>query len=478
MATTGTLRPWPLTWRTEAAGAADRRRSSGPSSNAWARLGQATQSLLADLLPVSALMGGPRAPMPVRRSASTSVTSAAHRASQLADRLLKLALAEQALLPADAELDQPVEFVQFSANTRTLLAPTDESVPRAAAAGFGDQATRRGVPPLRRLLQEFLAGLGLDVGASGRQRVAGAHPARPAPHPRRRRRRPRCVPRGTAGGELRRQAARRHRPARRPARETAWQQDLAFLDDHNAEIPVSLPNSALFLAQAWQNLIAANELPTVGEQINADNGHDPSLIGTPAAAKQKPPPDRWATTMHNLKQQAAAPEEFARQLPWCPVRQETLAGELRTPAFARLATKAAAVATAALTTAPETPGAIRPVLTSARTVTRTGYMATKVTGGAAWKILLAGAVLALVGGVMATQGMMVVGLTGTIAALVGLYLIVLGAWELHRGVLGALLAVTVVALLASLTLHWTRFELWGTGKNINSGLVPRTVCRG
>ena len=133
------------------------------------------------------------------------------------------------------------------------------------------------------------------------------------------------------------------------------------------------------------------------------------------------------------------------------------------------------MATAALTSAPETPGAIRPVLTTARTVTRTGYMATKVTGGTAWKILLAGAILALVGGVMATQGMMVVGLTGTIVALVGLYLIVLGAWELHRGVLGALLAVTVVALLASLTLHWTRFELWGTGKSSNSGLVPRDV---
>src|SRR5262249_59840949 len=36
--------------------------------------------------------------------------------------------------------------------------------------------------------------------------------------------------------------------------------DLAFLDDHAADIPVSLPRSALFLAQAWQNLIAAHEL--------------------------------------------------------------------------------------------------------------------------------------------------------------------------------------------------------------------------
>src|SRR5262249_58016505 len=94
-----------------------------------------------------------------------------------------------------------------------------------------------------------------------------------------------------------------------------------------------------------------------------------------------------------------------RRLPGCPARQETRAGALRTPAFAQVATKAAAVATAALTAAPETPGAIRPVLTTARTVTRTGYRATKVTGGTAWKILLAGAVLALVGGVKATHGM-------------------------------------------------------------------------
>ena len=93
------------------------------------------------------------------------------------------------------------------------------------------------------------------------------------------------------------------------------------------------------------------------------------------------PPDAWVTNVLNLKHRNAAPEEFARELPGCPVRQETLAGEVRTPAFVRLATKAAAVATAAVATAPEAPGAVRPVLTSARTITRTGYQATKVTGG-------------------------------------------------------------------------------------------------
>jgi hypothetical protein len=442
---------------------------------AWARLAEATQSLLADLLPVSAPDGRPsRADAAKAIGVYQRYFGEAPGSPQLADRLLKLVLAERALLPAVAELDQPVEFVQFSANTRTLLAPTHESAPAAQRL---DSVTKlRGVE-----FHHFAAfyksswrawdwmwgrldgsGWLVHILLDPRRILAVAEDD------------PHAFPEGHRAAGF--AAALRDAtglPAGLPG--DCLEEDLAFLDDHNAEVPVSLPNSALFLAQAWQNLIAANELPTIAEQITADNGHAPSLIGTPATANQKPPPDRWVTTTLNLKHQAAAPQDFARQLPWCPVRQETLAGELRTPAFAQLATKAAAVATAAITSAPETPGTIRPILTSARTVTRTGYMATKVTGGTAWKILLAGVILALVGGVMATQGMMVVGLTGTIVALAGLYLIVLGAWELHSGVLGALLAVTAVALLASLTLHWTRIELWGTGQASNSGLVPRDV---
>jgi patatin-related protein len=441
----------------------------------WARLAEATQSLLADLLPLSAADGRPsRADAAKAIGVYQRYFGNAPEPPQVADRLLKLVLAERALLPADAELDQPVEFVQFSANTRTLLAPTDDSAPAPQRLDSVDKL--RGVE-----FHHFAAfyksswrawdwmwgrldgsGWLVHILLDPRRILAVVEDD------------PDAYPEGQRAASFAK-ALRDATGLPTGLSEDCLDQDLAFLDDHNAEVPVSLPNSSLFLAQAWQNLIAADELPAIGEQINTDNGHNPSLTGTPAAAKQKPPPDRWATTVHNLQQQAAAPEEFARQLPWCPVRQETLAGELRTPAFAQTATKAAAVATAALTAAPEAPGAIRPVLTTARTVTRTGYMAAKVTGGTAWKILVAGVILALVGGVMATQGMMVVGLTGTIVALVGLYLIVLGAWELHRGVLGALVAVTVVALLASLTLHWTRFELWGTGKNINSGLVARDV---
>ena len=169
------------------------------------------------------------------------------------------------------------------------------------------------------------------------------------------------------------------------------------------------------------------------------------------------------------------PADFAGELPQCPVRQETLAGELRTPAFARLAAKAAAVLTAAVATAPEAPGAVRPVLTSARTVTRTGYLATKVTGGSGWKTLLAGVLLAVVGVVMATQGMIAIGLTGTIVALVGAYLIALGAWGIHRGALTAIAAITALAVPALLVFSWVRTQIWGNGKHANSGWVPRDV---
>ncbi len=105
-------------------------RATAALSNAWEQLAMVTHSLLADLQPLNA---------PDGRASRTDAAKAIGLylryfgdepgPGQLADRLLKLVLAERALLPTDAELDQPVEFVQFSANTRTLLAPTHESMP-------------------------------------------------------------------------------------------------------------------------------------------------------------------------------------------------------------------------------------------------------------------------------------------------------------------------------------------------------------
>ena len=480
--------------------------------SAWESLAAVVQSLLADLQPLAAPDGRvSRADAAESIDAYLRYFGGAPVAPQLADRLLKLLLAERSLLPVEPEVDQPVEFVQFSANTRTLLAPQDDSVPTPEQL---DSVTKlRGVE-----FHHFAAfyksswrawdwmwgrldgsGWLVHILLDPRRILAIAEDQ------------PDAFPEGeraaTFAALLRETVGL---PDNLPG--DCLAKDLAFLDQHTADIPVSLPNSALFLVQAWQNLIAANELPAVAGRIVADGGRLPPLIdprprqdpGKPASTeKDQPtwtrvadsarrtwhgaaawrrqnqsmsaPPDAWVTKVLNLQQQNAKPQDLARQLPGCPVRQETLAGQVRTPAFVRLATKAAAVATAAVATAPEAPGAVRPVLTSARTITRTGYMATKVTGGAAWKTLVAGILLAVVGGVLATQGMIVVGLTGTIIALVGLYLIALGAWGIHRGVLGALIAITAIALPALLILHWVRIELWGTGQDSTSGLVPRDV---
>jgi patatin-related protein len=396
---------------------------------------------------------------------------------QVASRLLRLVLAERALLPADAEFDQPVEFVQFSANTRTLLAPGGSSLPASEQL---DSVTKlRGVE-----LHHFAAFYKSSWRAWdwmwGRLDGSGwlvhilLDPARILAVVENQE-----IPAGqraaTFAAHLREAVGL---PAGLPGDCLAT--DLAFLDNHDADIPVSLPNSALFIATAWQELITASELPAVAERMVADGGRFPppaspspgDTAGQPAMSK---PSDPWVTRVLNLRNTSALPAQFASELPRCPVRQETLAGELRTPAFARLAAKAAAVLTAAVATAPEAPGSVRPVLTSARTITRTGYLATKVTGGGGVTTLLAGVLLAVIGVVMATQGMIAIGLTGTIIALVGAYLIALGAWGIHRGALTAIAAITALALPALLVLHWVRIELWGTGKDANSGWVPRDV---
>ena len=176
-----------------------------------------------------------------------------------------------------------------------------------------------------------------------------------------------------------------------------------------------------------------------------------------------------------MRDQHKGPHEFAAELPSCPVRWQTLASEDRTPAFLQLATKAAAVATAALTTAPEAPKAIRPILGSARNVTRTGYLATKALGGNEGIPCWPGSYWPSSASSCSSAGTVVIGLTGTVIALVGLYLIALGAWGIHRGLLGALIGFTALLAVGALTLHWVRTEVWGTAESSTNGLVPRDV---
>ena len=421
-------------------------------AGAWQKLGAAAIALLRDLAPLAVADGRKS-----RREAAQALGTyrdylgSASDPAAMTDRLLNLTIAERALQPAQPVIDQPVEFIQVSANTRTLLSPQQDTVNKLRGvelhhfAAFYKSSWRAYDWMWGRLDGSgWLVHILLDP-----RRILAVIENRydwPREH------------RAANFAAVLRQAL--GLPAGLPG--DCLERDLGFLNHADATIPVSLPSSALFLARAWQERIAASELPAVAERMVADNGHPPR------------PPDPWVATVRGVQATGNA-KDLAALLPGCPVRLETLAGEERTPAFLQTATRAAAVATAALTVAPEVPKPIRPILTSARTVTRTGFLATKAIGGNGLKTLLAGLGLAIVGIVLATQGTVIIGLTGTVLALTGLYLIALGAWGLHRGLLGALIAFTALLAVGALTLPWVRTELWGTNGSSKDGWVPRDV---
>ena len=204
------------------------------------------------------------------------------------------------------------------------------------------------------------------------------------------------------------------------------------------------------------------------------------LVSSCAKAKAGPTAIRTAESLGHQNHEArvrTAPspvDAYAQELPDCPVRWETLAGQMHTAAFARTATKATAVSTAALSTAPETPTTLRSTLAGARSITRTGYLATQATGGNGWKTLLAGGRPGRGRHRSGHQSVIVVGVTGTIAAL---------ARPLpdRAGRLGdpsgparvPLIAITAFAAIGSLALAWVRREIWGS--NATNGLVPEHV---
>jgi hypothetical protein len=78
------------------------------------------------------------------------------------------------------------------------------------------------------------------------------------------------------------------------------------------------------------------------------------------------------------------------------------------------------------------------------------------------RLIGAGAVLTTVGLVLGTQGSTVLGLTGVALVLAGLYLMAFGVWSFKRGVLGALIAATVLAGIFLLTTPAMRRILFGT----------------
>ena len=266
----------------------------------------------------------------------------------VARALFALFAGQRAMLPVDAEVEQPVEFIQVSADTRTLLDPNRST---AASKLTGEQLHHFGAFYKRSWrandwMWGRLDGAGwlvhilldpqriryiADRNERKHQRVdwfLGRLQAIGAP------------PMPLAGSDD----------------DRAIRDELRYLDDPAVSMPTSLPNTALWLAQSWQRLIAATELPVVAQSVfeidATEKPSDPSKerVSADAAA--------WARSVPVNRDDVLT--QAGELLRTCPVPKETLQKEIGTPLMIRTVTKTAAVAAGVLARVQQIPARCGP----------------------------------------------------------------------------------------------------------------------
>jgi patatin-related protein len=385
-------------------------------------------------------------------------------------RLFDLAATQRAMLPADADIEQPLELVQVSADTRSLLAPNFHTAEQKLTGmqlhhfgAFYKRSWRANdwmwgrldgagwlvhvlLDP-RRLLRVVPVPAGeRNAGKTNAQWFISKLKTLGAPE----------FP--VAGYQL---PATGRVPGAKLTEQTLLD-ELKFLDDETAPIPCSLPNTALWLAQVWQRRVLDEELSGLASTVlNPSKGNKPDWSPTRSRS--------WASDVLA----AGSPEAKYALLKDNPVAGETFLTDKGSPLMARTITKAAATASAAVGSVRQVPSVLKPPLATVRTLTLGGYRVVSTTKGVPkWSILIGAAILVL-GVVLAIQSTTVVGITGLAVAGIGAYLVVLGAWQRSSRLLFALLSITVVG--AVLSLGTPVVSKWLFGEKDQEGLVGRNV---
>jgi patatin-related protein len=274
----------------------------------------------------------------------------------LVRQLLELTVATRSMVPVLAEIEQPMELVQVSADTRTLLAP-DRDAATEKLTGFQLHhfgAFYKDSWRVNDWMWGRLDGCGWLVHLLLDPRRIQSVLENDE------------VPRGGRAPAFAAALSRALDDVPVPADVLP---DLAFLDDETAAVPVSLPDLAAWVAGVLQEHVAAEELPAVAAQIRRERRP------TEAARSWLEEFDR-----STLAGTGAAPPRavLVRLTSTCPVASERLGDEAgrRTPLFLRTATRTAAVATSVVAglLRPLTP--LRPTLTVARLLTRAAHAVT------------------------------------------------------------------------------------------------------
>ncbi|OBJ81596.1 hypothetical protein A9W97_25605 [Mycobacterium gordonae] len=409
--------------------------------------------------------------------------------------LFDLAAAQRAMLPAEADIEQSVELVQVSADSRSLLAPDWQTAQRKLTGmqfhhfgAFYKRSWRAndwmwgrldGAGWLVHALLDprrvrWMVGhrAGDDVQREALQ--GGAAPSdRAGDDAQREALQGGAAPSDRAGDDVQRAGGaqwflERLKELGAPAFPKAGYRlptvgeeserltedmllaELAFLDDPSADLPPSLPRTSLWLAQAWQQRVLDEELDELAATvIDTEPGERPDW--SPATSR------KWA------QQVLAADPGTAKYalLNEDPVAAETFATDKGSPLMAQTVAKAAATASGAAGSVRQLPAVVKPPLATLRTVALGGYRVVSLTRGVAKWTLMAGAALLVLGTAAAIASDGTFGALGLAAAGIGAYLLVLGTWQFSTRLLFALLSTTLVGAVLSLATPTVRHRLFG-----------------
>ncbi len=378
-------------------------------------------------------------------------------AEDVARKLFNLAVTEQTFLPSEDDLYQPVELVQLSADTRSLLTPSNAT---AASKLTGLQFHHFGA--------FYKKSWRANDWMWGRLDASGwlVHALL---DPRRLKSRAETLPPGSRAGWVMERLVG-FGPTELPPGDDAQaplptaasvRAELAFLDDDTVQIPQGLPRTSMWLASAFQRLIAHEELPLLADTVLGTAGAD-EVDRSPAASRT------WASKVR------APGADLDALLAACPIPRETFGTDIGTPLMVHTISKAAATTTGAVASVGQIPGPVRPAITTAQTLALGGYRVTRAVGGVPRYLILIGLGLLVLGVGLATQSSDLFGIAGLSLAALGAYLLTFGAWQFSSRLLAALAAVTVIGAIASLAAGSVRRWLFDTSPD-HPGYVTREL---
>jgi patatin-related protein len=347
----------------------------------------------------------------------------------VARQLFDLAVTQRAMLPAEADIEQSLELVQVSADTRSLLAPTFQTAQQKLTGmqfhhfgAFYKRSWRANDWMWGRLDGAgWLVHVLLDprrvrwvVQMHSNEHTRDPEETQPGAHWLLRKLRELGAPAILEAGYSLPPAADK---SKQTLTEKTLRTELEFIDDPDVAIPASISWTSLWLAQVWQQRVLDEELDGLAQTvIDPQPGKPPDW--SPATSRT------WAEKVWAAKGSA----KYAL-LGGDPVAKETFSSDAGSPLMAHTVTKLAATTSSAARSVRQLPGVLKPPLITLQTLALGGYRAVSLTNGvASWSIKI-GAVLLVLGITGATQDATLFGVGGLISAGIGGYLIVLGTWQ-------------------------------------------------